>query len=116
MKILWDCERSQINLHRSLAGRQRAHRISVISMAKEERPSTGASAEKVRSMKASMKGTVAASQGANSPHAPNSATVIVPRITVLLPAMFGPASMITTLRVRPHHPLSLQYYELYMQA
>ena len=67
------------------------HRMSSISTAKLERPCTGESAEKVRSINAWMGGRAADATGANKPQEPSSATAIVARITVDLPAMLGPA-------------------------
>ena len=65
--------------------------ISIISIANADLPSSGESAEKVRSMKASVYGTTADSTGACSPHADSKATAHTFLKIVDLPAMFGPA-------------------------
>jgi hypothetical protein len=70
------------------------HFISFISTANELRPSMGASAEKVRSMKASVYGTIAFSTGAYKPQAESRATEQRLRMILLLPAMFGPATSV----------------------
>lgn len=64
--------------------------ISFISTRKADIPSLGLSAENVLSMKASVKGTVAFSTGANRPQAASTATAHVLRRMVDFPAMFGP--------------------------
>ena len=69
-----------------------SHRISVISTEKELLFSSGLSADRLRSIKASMYGTVADAAGTNRPHAPSRATEQVMRSTVDLPAIFGPAN------------------------
>lgn len=68
-----------------------SHLISLISMANDDLPSMGESAENVRSMKASMYGIVALWQGAYKPQAASRETAHKLRITVDLPAMLGPA-------------------------
>lgn len=88
------------------------HRISIISTAKEERPSRGESCEKLRSMKASVYGRLALAAGTIRPQLPNNATAQRERRIVDLPAMLGPAhlgcccrlsSRDSTLGARIHH-------------
>ena len=68
-----------------------AHLISTISTAKDDLPSSGESAEKLRSMKASVYGTTADSTGAYNPQADIKATAHTLRSMVDFPAMLGPA-------------------------
>ena len=72
-------------------GTARHSLISTISTAKEDLPSRGESAEKFRSMKASVYGTVADCTGAYRPQADKSATAQTLRRMVDFPAMLGPA-------------------------